>query len=151
VHDQIRILIYDDDSIDAELMRRYLQSYRINLQVRHVLTEQEYLTALRHFDPDIILSDYKLPLYGGAFALKVAREICPDVPFIFVSGVLQDGLAEALLKHGAKAYVSKDNLKRLGPVIEHELAQSRHANALNIAPVTPDSSTSHHTTSHSHT
>jgi DNA-binding NarL/FixJ family response regulator len=43
----------------------------------------------------------------------------PDVPFIFVSGVLGEELAVELLKKGATAYVLKNNLLRLAPSVKH--------------------------------
>ena len=119
---QVRVLVFDNDAIDAELIRRALRRHSSRFQVREVFTEQEYLVALRSFSPDIILSDYKLPLYGGASALKMARQLRPGVPFILVSGVLWDGLAAELLKRGAKAYVHKSNLEQLGPAIDQAVA-----------------------------
>ena len=122
VQPEVRVLIFDNDAIDAELIRRALLRHSPRFQVRDVFTEQEYLVALRSFSPDIILSDYKLPLYGGASALKMARELRPGVPFILVSGVLRDGLATEFVKRGAKAYVHKSNLEELGPAIDQALA-----------------------------
>lgn len=124
VQPPIRLLIFDDDAIDAELMRRALRKHRPSFQVRHVCTDQEYLVALRSFSPDVILSDYKLPLYGAAFALKMARELCPKIPFILVSGTMADGLATELLRLGARAYVSKDNLEKLGPAVDQALVSA---------------------------
>ena len=121
--EQIRILVFDDDATDAELIRRALRRHDAGFQVGCVSTEQEYLAALRDFAPSVILSDYKLPLYGGAFALKMAREICPDVPFIFVSGFVQDGVATELLRRGARAYTSKNELDQLGSIIDRALAE----------------------------
>ena len=121
----MRILIFDDDAIDAELIRRSLRRHNAGYETRHVFSDQEYLAALRSFSPDVILSDYKLPLYGGAFALQMAREWCPSVPFIFVSGVLQDGLAGELLQRGARAYVSKGDLRSLGPAVDKALQETR--------------------------
>jgi two-component system response regulator len=122
VNEQIRILVFDDDATDAELIRRALRRHDASFQIGCVSTEQEYLKALRDFSPRVILSDYKLPLYGGAFALKMARELCPEVPFIFVSGFAQDGVATELLRRGARAYASKNELDQLGPIIERALA-----------------------------
>jgi CheY-like chemotaxis protein len=124
VDEQIRILIFDDDTTDAELIRRALRRHNAAFRVGCVFTEQEYLAALRDFSPNVILSDYKLPLYGGAFALKMARELSPQVPFIFVSGFVQDELATELLQRGARAYASKSDLEQLGPIVERALAEA---------------------------
>ncbi len=133
---RVRILIYDDDATDAELVRRALRRHNPSYQLGHVFTEREYLAALKSFSPVIILSDYKLPLHGGAFALKMARELCPEAPFIFVSGVLQDGIAAELLKHGARAYISKASLEQLGPAIDQALVEAgpRHGRSVETTP-----------------
>jgi two-component system response regulator len=123
VDEQIRILVFDDDATDAELIRRALRRHNAGFQFGCVSTEQDYLTALRDFSPSVILSDYKLPLCGGAFALKMARELCPGVPFIFVSGFVQDGVATELLRRGARAYTSKSELDELGPIIDRALTE----------------------------
>jgi len=121
----VRILIFVEDAIDAELVRRALQQYDARMEARYVFGEQEYLSALRSFGPDLILSEYKVSLYGGAFALKMAQEFCPSVPFVFVSDVLADNLTGELLKRGAKAHVSKNQLEQIGPLIQSVLAKSK--------------------------
>ena len=99
-------------------MRRQLRRQKFDCLIQYAATEGEYLKALREFSPDLILSDYKFPLHSGLFSLKMAHELCPAVPFIFVSGVLEDDLAGELLKQGARAYVSKSRLVQLvnGPI-----------------------------------
>ena len=62
------------------------------------------------FRPDLILSDFQLPGFSGAEALKIAQERYPDVPFIIWSGVLGDEAAVALIKEGATVTSS-----RIGP------------------------------------
>src|SRR5438067_543439 len=56
---------------------------------------------LRQGGYDIILSDFQLPGYDGGAALVLARELAPDTPFIFVSGVVGEEFAIDSLKQGA--------------------------------------------------
>ena len=42
--------------------------------------------SVKGYCPDLILSDYDLPLYNGAIALIEAGRHCPDTPFILVTG-----------------------------------------------------------------
>jgi len=53
-----------------------------------VETESEMRTALQEFPADVILSDFSLPRFDGMSALTIAREMCPHIPFIFVSGTI---------------------------------------------------------------
>ncbi|MEM0993166.1 MAG: response regulator [Bacteroidota bacterium] len=75
---------------------------------------------------DLILTDYNLPDYNGLEALLVSKEKMPQVPFVFVTGTLNDEekVAQAVLR-GASGYILKDNLKeieeRLNPIIQQSL------------------------------
>jgi PAS domain S-box-containing protein len=75
---------------------------------------------------DIILADYRLPMYDGMSALGLAQEVCPDVPFIFVSGKLGEEAAIAALTRGATDYVLKENLSRLAPAVRRALQEARN-------------------------
>ena len=72
---------------------------------------------------DLILSDFSLPSFDGLSALGIARERCPDVPFIFVSGVLGEEVAVDTLQKGATDYVLKQRLTRLVPAMNRALAE----------------------------
>ncbi len=72
--------------------------------------------------PDLILADYALPTFGGMEALALCREICPDRPFIFVTGALGEERAIETLKNGATDFVLKTRLSRLGMAIRRAVA-----------------------------
>jgi len=80
--------------------------------------------ALRDFAPQIILSDFSLPQFNGLEALKIAREIAPDVPFIYVSGTIGEERAITALHSGAVDYVLKGNLVRLAPAVRRALDEA---------------------------
>jgi response regulator RpfG family c-di-GMP phosphodiesterase len=58
-------------------------------------------------------------------ALEVAKEKCPDVPFIFVTGTLGEELAIETLKKGATDYVLKHRLPRLVPSVHRALREAK--------------------------
>src|SRR5436309_948567 len=58
-------------------------------------------------------------------ALAIAREKCPDVPFIFVTGTMGEEVAIETLKKGATDYVLKTRLSRLVPSIHRALREAR--------------------------
>ncbi|HEY8069990.1 MAG TPA: response regulator, partial [Burkholderiales bacterium] len=84
----IRVLIVEDARTDAELAVRALA--RAGLQVDHRLaaTEEELRGQIAEFRPHLILSDYSMPHLSGLTALRVAQELSPGTPFIFVSGTI---------------------------------------------------------------
>jgi len=58
-------------------------------------------------------------------ALKLAVEHCPDVPFIIVTGSMNEDTAVECMKAGAWDYVIKEHVKRLGPAVQSALEQQR--------------------------
>src|SRR6185369_1115849 len=81
--------------------------------------------ALKREPWDIVVSDYVMPLFSGLEALEVLHEQGPDIPFIIVSGHIGEDTAVAAMKAGAHDYLMKDNLTRLIPAVERELAEAR--------------------------
>lgn len=120
---ELRILILEDVATDAELMERELRNAGIEFSSKHVETKEAFLKELKDFEPDLILSDYKLPSFNGLLALTAASEQCPDIPFIFVSGTIGEELAIETLKKGATDYVLKERLSRLVPAVSRALRE----------------------------
>lgn len=119
-----RILIVEDEAWDAELAQRLLTSAGLDFTSVVVATRAPFVEQLASFRPDVILSDYHLPGFSGEAALAIAQETCPDVPFVFWSGVLGDEAAVALIKQGATDYVLKDRSARLPSVIGRAMAEA---------------------------
>lgn len=113
-----RILILEDVPADAELMENELRKGGLKFASKRVMTREEFTSSLEEFAPDLILSDYSLPQFDGLSALEIAKAASPDVPFIFVSGVMGDERAVETLKRGAVDYVLKDKLVKLAPAVE---------------------------------
>jgi two-component system response regulator len=90
---ELKVLILKDQNIDAELIERKLCKEGISFYSKHVETKEDFLRELKVFAPDIILSDYKLPLFDGSSAISIAKEHCPEVLFIFVSGSVEEELS----------------------------------------------------------
>jgi PAS domain S-box-containing protein len=117
----IRILHLEDDPADAELVLSAFVSAGIVCQVTLVQTRGEFEVALRQDRFDIILADYKLPMFDGISALRMTRELHVDAPFIFVSGTMGEDTAIECLTKGATDYVLKQNLTRLIPTVKRAL------------------------------
>ncbi|MGZ3579212.1 MAG: PAS domain S-box protein [Syntrophales bacterium] len=126
--EKLKVLILEDVPTDAELMIEELAEAGMSFVSKRVATKASFANAIADFCPGIILSDYSLPSFDGLAALKIAREKCPDVPFIFVSGALGEEMAIDLLKKGATDYVLKNRLSRLEPAVSralHEVEERR--------------------------
>jgi DNA-binding NtrC family response regulator len=119
-----RILIVEDEAWDAELAQRLLTSAGLGFTAVVVATRESFAEQLAAFRPDLILSDFHLPGFSGEAALRIAQEQCPDIPFVFWSGVLGDDAAVELIRQGATDYVLKDRPARLPSVIHRALAEA---------------------------
>lgn len=120
----LRLLLLEDNVLDAELTLAELESAGFDFTWTRVENETDYRSELARCCPDLILADYSLPAFDGATALDIARESCPQVPFIFVSGALGEELAIETLKRGATDYVLKQRLQRLGPSVHRALREA---------------------------
>jgi PAS domain S-box-containing protein len=120
----IRVLIIEDDSLDAGLMVRELERAGFLPEWIRVETEDEYLAALEQ-SPDVILSDSKLPLFDGFEALDVLNRKGLAIPFILVSGRVGEDLAVEAMKRGACDYLLKDRLARLGEAVRRAIELRR--------------------------
>lgn len=115
--EESRILMLEDVQTDVELTERELRKAGLAFTSTRVDTKEAFVRALGDFHPTLILADYKLPTFDGLSALLIAREQCPDVPFLFVTGTLGEETAIEMLKQGATDYILKDRLFRLGPAV----------------------------------
>ena len=119
-----RILIVEDEPWDAEQAQRLLTGAGLAFTAAVVDDGPSFTEQLTAFRPDVILSDYHLPGFSGETALKIAQEQCPQVPFIFWSGVLGDEAAVGLIKKGATDFVLKDRPARLPDAIKRALGDA---------------------------
>lgn len=109
----IRILHLEDDSLDAELIKSELESNDVPCSIHQVYTEKDFEAALQKGDVDVILSDSHLPGFDTLAALTRTREVCPAVPFIFVSGTTSTALKANAFFRGAREFIQKNEPARL--------------------------------------
>ncbi|MGA3287705.1 MAG: PAS domain S-box protein, partial [Bacteroidota bacterium] len=121
----LTVLCLEDSPQDVEIMRELLVDAGYDLSMDCTAVEKEFASLLRSHTYDIILADFKLPSFDGFTALRRAMEICPNVPFICVSGTIGEETAVELLKQGAVDYVIKDRLARLPAAIKRALDEAK--------------------------
>ncbi|HNV85444.1 MAG TPA: EAL domain-containing protein [Candidatus Omnitrophota bacterium] len=122
---ELRILIVEDVPADAELMERELRKAGIVFSFRCVQAEGAFREALCDFSPDIILSDYNLPAFDGMRALRIVQELGLKIPFIIVTGSINEETAASCIKAGADDYLLKERLTRIGVAVRSALDKKR--------------------------
>ena len=121
----LRVLFVEDDENDALLLARHLRKEGYVLETRRVNTLGSLETALGEMDWDVVISDFSLPGFSALEALETVQEYMADIPFIVVSGMLDEATACAMMQAGAQDYLSKDKLDRLAPVIDRERSEAQ--------------------------
>jgi two-component system, cell cycle sensor histidine kinase and response regulator CckA len=119
----LRILHLEDNPFDAEIVSATLEADAIDCELVRVETREQFVAAVERECFDLILADCTLPSFDGMSALTIAREICPETPFIFISGWLGEEVAIETLKSGATDYVLKNRMSRLCPSVRRAVQE----------------------------
>ncbi len=122
---RLRVLHIEDDPLDAELVRSTLAEEGLACEIVGVETRDDFISEVAEGGFDVIFADYSLPGFDGLSALEIAKEKCPDIPFIFISGKMGEELAIETLKAGATDYVLKDRISRLVPSVRRAMREAR--------------------------
>jgi signal transduction histidine kinase/CheY-like chemotaxis protein len=115
----IRILHLDDSPDDAELVRFALSRSGLDCRIKAVNDRESFLAALESREFDLVLSDSGIPGYDGTAAMGAVLELCPNVPFIVVSGHIDPKTVPQ--PDRAAARIAKTELARLRPAIDQAL------------------------------
>src|SRR6202789_3966536 len=121
----VHVLLIEDNPEDAFLIERHLRRHGFEPAISRVETASE-MRALLGLEtlPDVVLADYNLPDFSGPAALALLKGMRLDIPFIMLSGAVSEETAVSSLRGGAQDYIAKQNLARLVPAIERELAEA---------------------------
>lgn len=119
----IRLLFIEDSENDVLLLLQRFRNAGYAPIYRQVASEVDMRNALEQERWDLILCDHNLPGFSAQAALHLTQELALDLPFIIVSGVMQEDDAIAAMRAGAHDYLSKNKLDRLVPAVERELRE----------------------------
>ena len=120
----LRVLLIEDSEDDAILLKRALTQGGYDTVAKRVYSADQMRKALGEEMWDVVLSDYVIPGFGALEALKILKQSGHDLPFIIVSGQIDEEIAVHAMKAGAHDFITKGNLIRLIPVVSRELAEA---------------------------
>jgi signal transduction histidine kinase len=120
----IHILYVEDIPADAVLVNHELRKAGLRFHTKRVDSKDVFTRELDHHPPDLILSDHGLPSFDGFAALTIAKNKCPEVPFIFVTNSRGEQTAIEMFEKGATDYVLKRNLSKLVPAVQRALREA---------------------------
>lgn len=120
----LRVLIVEDSELDAALMLRELERFGFSVAGQRVDTAAGLTAALDSGSWEIVLADFSLPCFSGMEALELVQARALALPFILVSGTIDEATAVAATRTGVSDYLLKDRLARLGPAVELALREA---------------------------
>jgi signal transduction histidine kinase len=120
----LRVLLVEDSQADALLLTRALERGGFSVSCERVDTAEKMRAELEKSSCDLILCDHAMPDFSAPEALKLVKAHGFDVPFIIVSGYIEEETAVGAMKAGAHDYIMKDRLARLVPAVERELREA---------------------------
>lgn len=120
----LRVLIVAESEDDVLPLLQQLRQVDFEPAYERVGTPTAMEAALARQQWDLVLSDWTLPQFSGLEALRLFRQADQDAPFILVGGAIGEEAVVSALQSGAQDYVRKDNLLRLGAVVERALRET---------------------------
>ncbi len=122
---EIKILFVEDVPTDMELAEQALIKGEIPFISLRVETREELRENLLSFDPDLVITDYSLPMLNGMEVIKEIQKNFTNLPIIVLTGSINEETAVACMKAGAWDYILKDKMLRLPFAVKDALLRKQ--------------------------
>src|SRR5467141_4918747 len=119
-----KILIVEDVQVVADLQILMLIRAGIAFESRRVETAEDFTRQIGLAAPDAILYSASMPHFSGFVASAKAQSLCPDTPFIFVSGTHSEETAAETRKRATTDCVYTTTLAELAPTFERAIKEA---------------------------
>ena len=119
--DPIDLLLLEDNDIDAAVFIGAASRSKQKLVVRRANSLKEYTEELKQRPPQVICADHMLPDGSATEALTLRNQVCPNAPFIVITGAGEEQVAVEYMKAGAADYISKRQLDSFNQALEQVL------------------------------
>lgn len=125
------VLIVDDEKMPREILHRYIpwQDYGVT-EIYEAQDGESALALALEKNPDIIISDMKMPRMNGLSLAREVRRALPDCQFVFLSGYSDKEYLKGAIRLKAASYVEKpidlDEINEvLAEIAEHLRARQK--------------------------
>lgn len=122
----INILHLEDNPDDTVAVSARLEAAGIVCRITPIQTCSELELALRQNGVDVILADYQMAKCDGISALQLVQKLRPEIPFIFVAGLMDEDATSGALAEGATDYVAKPDIARLPFTVKRALREAQN-------------------------
>jgi DNA-binding NarL/FixJ family response regulator len=130
----ISVLLIDDNPIDREVHRRFLEQSSTDYVVHEAEDGASGIDAAARLQPDCVVLDLKLSDQSGFEVLirLVGEEPSPKMPVIMLTTSVSNLLADGALSFGAQHYLIKGRFQpdQLDQAIKEAIAQCKKTQEL---------------------
>jgi DNA-binding NarL/FixJ family response regulator len=113
----VKLLYLEDDRQDVELLQLMCMQDEPDCEIIPVGDRQSFVAALESGRFAGILSDSGVHDLTGAEAVRIARQVAPALPYVFLCGAMADAKRETLLAAKPDGIFSKDRPEDAGLAI----------------------------------
>jgi NarL family two-component system response regulator LiaR len=126
----IRLVLADDHWVVREGLRMYLSRDPGFEIVGEAEDGAQAVRLARELEPDVVLMDMVMPVMDGVAAIEAIRRDTPGVEIVALTSVLDDELVVTAVRAGAIGYMHKD---ARGPELK-EAIRSAAAGRVHLSP-----------------
>jgi two-component system, NtrC family, nitrogen regulation response regulator GlnG len=105
MNEKEKVWIVDDDKSIRWVLEKALQKTDVDIQ--SFSDPDEVLKKIRHEQPDVIISDIRMPGMDGIALLEQIKQLFPDIPVIIMTAYSDLDRAVSAFQGGAYEYLSK--------------------------------------------
>jgi len=109
-NDTIRILLFEDNAADADLVAEYLELSKLKFEITSVKRLADGAKRLGEERYDVVLLDLGLPDSRGIETLRAVMGAASDEVIVVLTGADDEQLSLEALQVGAQDYLFKDRL-----------------------------------------
>lgn len=122
----LKVLHLEDNEIDAVIFGEAAKRCDRELRVTRADSISQFRKILKIGIPHLICADHILPDGVALDAIKLSKELCPEVPFIVITGAGEEEVAVEYLRAGAADYLSKRRLDLFPTALNEVLERYRN-------------------------
>lgn len=103
------VLIIDDQTTGRTILQKVIEQIADNLAVTTFGSPTEALDWIAHHDPDLIITDYRMPEMDGVEFIRTVRQRphCENVPIMMITVVSEKAVRYEALDAGATAFLTR--------------------------------------------
>lgn len=124
-----RLVVIDDEYIVVEGIKAMIARQKLDYTVVGAAYDGIHgLEVVRECNPDLVITDIRIPGLDGLSLIEAAKEDCPNTLFVVISGYTEFEYAQRALSLGVKGYIDKPiSMEKLNRVLQR-IEQERERN-----------------------